>query len=80
MKYIVFEGFAGEQIPIIFPKRILHEEMREQVPYSKVLSAGYVLFNNDKFLCYGDVKELNTKARQEEDSQIIAEHLLKLSQ
>lgn len=75
MKYIVFEDFAGQQIPIIFPERILHEEMREQVPYSTVLSAGYVLLNNGKFMCYGEVKELNTSSRKT-DSQIIAEYLI----
>ncbi len=35
MKYLIFEDFSGEVIPIIFPERILHEEMREQIPIQR---------------------------------------------
>ena len=42
MKYIMFEDFSGAPIPVIFPNRIDHLEMREQMPYTKVLSAGYI--------------------------------------
>ncbi len=78
MKYMIFEGFGDKEIPIIFPERILHEEMREQVPYAKVISAGYIFLGDDGFVCYGEVKELNTGARQE-DARIIAEHFSKTS-
>ncbi|GAB6888089.1 hypothetical protein JCM13304A_15870 [Desulfothermus okinawensis JCM 13304] len=70
MKYLIFEDFSGEVIPIIFPERILHEEMREQIPYSKVVSGGYVFLENGEFICTGKVKELSIASRQE-DSQII---------
>ncbi len=72
MKYLVFEDFSGEVMPIIFPERILHEEMREQIPYSKVISGGYVYLGDKGFVCKGKVKELGVKAR-EEDSHIIEE-------
>jgi hypothetical protein len=76
MKYIIFEDFAGDQTPIIFPERIHYDEMREQMPYSRVLSAGYVVCDQGTFLCNGEVKELNTRSRQE-DNQIIARHFHK---
>ncbi len=40
MKYIIFEDFSGDPTPIIFPNRIDHADMREQMPYTKALSAG----------------------------------------
>ena len=73
MKYIVFEDFSGRETPIIFPDRILHAELREQVPYAKVVSAGYVHLSQDGFLCSGRSRELGARAR-EEDSAVIAEH------
>jgi len=70
MKYLIFEDFSGEVIPILFPDRILHEEMREQIPYSKVISGGYVFLEEKGFVCEGRVKELGVEAR-EEDTKII---------
>lgn len=62
MKYIMFEDFSGTAIPVIFPNRIDHEEMREQMPYTKVLSAGYISFGPDGFLCHGSSKSLEAQA------------------
>lgn len=75
MKYIVFEDFSGKQTPILFPERILHEEMREQIPYTKVLAAGYVYLTEQGFVCRGKVRELEVSAR-EEDSGIISQAFL----
>lgn len=74
MKYIMFEDFSGRPLPIIFPQRIGHEEMREQVLYSKVLSAGYVQLQQGQVLCHGESRELAAKARPE-DAGIIAAKL-----
>lgn len=71
MKYIIFEDFSGKPTPILFPERILHEELREQIPYTKVLSAGYVYSTEGGFSCRGKVRELGVSSR-EEDSRIIA--------
>lgn len=71
MKYIVFEDFSGKQTPILFPERILHEELREQIPYAKVLSAGYVDLTDRGFVCRGTVRELGVSARGE-DSAVIS--------
>ncbi|MDK2955184.1 MAG: hypothetical protein PWQ57_680 [Desulfovibrionales bacterium] len=76
MKYIMFEDFSGDPIPIIFPHRIDHGEMREQVPYSKVLSAGYVQVREGKFYCHGEAKSLNARARSE-DAKILDEKFSK---
>jgi len=70
MKYLIFEDFSGDVIPILFPERILHEEIREQIPYSKVVSGGYVFLKDGKFICKGKVKELKISAR-DEDAEII---------
>ena len=74
MKYIMFEDFAGRPLPILFPQRIGHGEMREQVLYSKVLSAGYVQLREGQVVCHGESKELSAKARPE-DAGIIADKL-----
>lgn len=76
MKYIIFEDFAGEQTPIIFPSRIRHDEMREQMPYAKVLSAGEIYLENQVFFCQGKSQELGVQSRPE-DSRIIAVYFQK---
>jgi hypothetical protein len=73
MKYIIFEDFSGQAIPIIFPNRILHEEMREQLPYAEVVSAGYVDLRQDGFVCHGKSNALNVKAG-DRDSEILTSH------
>ncbi len=73
MKYIIFEDFAGQETPILFPSRILHEEMRDQIPYARVVSAGQVEVQEGRFVCRGKAKTLKTAARPE-DSKVILEH------
>jgi hypothetical protein len=75
MKYIMFEDFSGRRVPIIFPDRIDHEEMREQIPYAKVISAGFVGYSQDQgFRCHGESKSLGVKA-DPEDAETIARRL-----
>jgi len=71
MKYIMFEDFSGTPIPVIFPNRIDHLEMREQMPYTKVLSAGYISHGPGGFRCHGNAKPLEAQAG-ENDAAIIA--------
>ncbi len=71
MKYIMFEDFSGTAIPVIFPNRINHEEMREQMPYTKVLSAGYVTYRADGFSCHGSSKALKAEVGTD-DAKIIS--------
>lgn len=72
MKYILFEDFSGAAVPIIFPNRINFDEMREQMPYTTALSAGYVSLTPDGFSCHGKSKALELASRPE-DAQIIAD-------
>lgn len=72
MKYIIFEDFSGQAIPFLFPHKVAHADMREQMPYSKILSAGYVELVNGKFHCHGGDAELNMMAG-ENDAACITE-------
>lgn len=74
MKYIIFEDFSGHPAPILFPQRVSHGEMRELVPYSTVLSAGYLEFADGRFRVHGQSTSLGVKSRPE-DLDIIARHL-----
>lgn len=74
MKYIMFEHFSGAPVPIIFPNRVGFLELREGIPYSKIISAGYVQLRQDRIVCHGQAKELDTKSRPE-DAEIIREKL-----
>ncbi|CCO22638.1 hypothetical protein [Maridesulfovibrio hydrothermalis] len=74
MKYIMFEDFSGDPLPILFPNRISYLEFREQIPYTNVLSAGYVQMRTNGVACHGEAKELNSKPRPQ-DAAIISEKL-----
>ncbi|MBQ4133152.1 MAG: hypothetical protein IJD04_05395 [Desulfovibrionaceae bacterium] len=75
MKYLICEDFGGHQVAFLFPNRVDHADMREQLPYAKVTAAGYVELENDSFRCFGGSKELDIHARPEQDVAIILEHL-----
>lgn len=65
MKYIIFEDFQGRPLPIIFPERIDHMEMREQMPYATVISAGFVELDGEAvFRCHGKAVGLGASARE----------------
>lgn len=74
MKYIIFEDFAGHPAPILFPGRISHAEMRELVPYSSVISAGYIETDGGRFRVHGHSVSLGAKSRPD-DLAVILEHL-----
>lgn len=62
MKYLIAEDFAGQPVPFIFPDRVTHADMREQLPYTRILSAGYVAFQDGEFVCSGGDADLNVFA------------------
>jgi len=70
MKYIMFEDFSGADVPIIFPNRINFDEMREQMPYTRAVSAGYISFGPEGFRCHGQSKELELEARAQDGAII----------
>ena len=73
MKYLIVEDFSGQAVPFIFPRRVDHGDMREQLPYSRVIAAGFVELGPQGFVCSGP--ELGLNARPGEDAAIIAEAL-----
>ena len=79
MKYIIFEDFSGEPAAFLFPQRVDHADMREQMPYAKVLSAGWVAFEGQRFVCTGGSLELNVQARPEDESIITGQFATKQS-
>ncbi len=74
MKYLIMEDFSGKPVPFIFPRRVDHLDMREQLPYAKVLAAGLVEMHDGKLQCHGTHPELQVSSR-DEDVEIINEAL-----
>ncbi len=76
MKYLIVEDFSGQAVPFIFPRRVDHADMLEQLPYGKALSGGYVeLRAEGDFCCYGGNMEIGIKANPEMDASILKEAL-----
>lgn len=77
MKYLVVEDFAGLPVCFLFPRRVAHSELREQLPYGHVLSAGYAELDNGVFVCSGGSQDLGVMARPDLDPPLLAEALRK---
>ncbi|MBO4684627.1 MAG: hypothetical protein J5600_04780 [Desulfovibrio sp.] len=75
MKYLIVEDFSGQPVPFVFPRRVDHADMFEQLPYGKVISAGYVVLGPSGFECFGGNAELEVKSRPQEDAAVLAEAL-----
>ncbi|MBQ7738642.1 MAG: hypothetical protein IJT59_03180 [Desulfovibrionaceae bacterium] len=75
MKYIIVQDFSGQEVPFIFPRRVDHADFRDQLPYGKVVAAGFVQLTKDGFVCTGGDTELNLKAREQIDAEVIREAL-----
>ena len=76
MKYLIMEDFSGQPVPFIFPRRVDHADMRDQLPYGTTLSGGYVELNDGAVRCHGGNAELGIKACPD-DADIISESLRK---
>ena len=72
MKYLICEDFGGQPVPFLFPDKVAHADMREQLPYAKVISAGYIALRPEGFVCSGGDKELDIHARAEDAAFIQA--------
>ena len=66
MKYLIMEDFSGQPVSFTFPRRVDHGDMRDQLPYGKVLGAGYVELRDGIFHCHGGCAELSVTARPED--------------
>ena len=74
MKYLICRDFADQPAPFIFPDKVAHTDMRDQLPYGQVISAGYVTMENNTFVCSGGDAELGVSARPE-DAAILMQRL-----
>ncbi len=74
MKYLIMEDFSGQPVPFIFPRRVDHGDMREQLPYGKVLSAGFLELKDGALQCHGGHTALGVEASTQ-DVAIIEEAL-----
>ena len=70
MKYLICRDFAGQPVPFIFPDKVSHVDMRGQLPYGGVISAGYVELRKGKFYCYGGDVDLGVSAL-EDDAKLL---------
>ncbi|MBQ9537279.1 MAG: hypothetical protein IJU79_05775 [Desulfovibrionaceae bacterium] len=75
MKYLIVEDFSGQEVPFIFPRRVDHADMREQLPYGKIVAAGFLELRTEGFVCTPCPNELQVTARVEQDAAVIAEAL-----
>ncbi len=74
MKYLIMEDFSGQPVCFLFPRRVSHVDLREQLPYSKIVSAGYVELDGANIKCSGGCVEYNVMA-SDEDAKIIHQAL-----
>ena len=75
MKYLIVEDFSGQPVCFLFPRRVDHGDMRDQLPYGRVSSAGFAELDDGRFLCSGGSQELKVTARPDEDAALLAEAL-----
>ncbi len=74
MKYLIMQDFSSQPAPFIFPRRVDHADMRDQLPYAKILSAGFIEFKDGKLICYGGHVELGITSG-DHDAEIIEQLL-----
>ena len=74
VKYLIMEDFSGQSVVFIFPRRVDHLEMREQLPYKKAISAGYLELQDGAIRCFGGHAELALHSRRQ-DADIIRNSL-----
>ncbi len=74
MKYLIMEDFSGQPAPFIFPRRVDHEDMRDQLPYGKVISAGFIELKDNTLICHGGHPGLGIEAK-DDDAKIITQYL-----
>ena len=75
MKYLIVVDFSGQPVCFLFPRRVDHGDMRDQLPYGRVISAGFAELDDGRFLCSGGSQELKVTARPDEDAALLAEAL-----
>ena len=69
------EDCSGQRVCFLFPRGVDHGDMRDQLPYGRVISAGFAELDDGRFLCSGGSQELKVTARPDEDAALLAEAL-----
>lgn len=75
LNYLVVEDFSGCPVPFLFPPKVNHEDMREQLPYGKIISGGIVQGDLNTLVCRDGCSIPGVKARPQEDALLIAASL-----
>ena len=70
MKYIVLDSIDMEQI-ILFPHDVGHDYIAKSFPGQKVLSAGFVDFEQDPPQCFGESISLGIMSRPKLDTELL---------
>lgn len=71
MNYLIMEDFSGRPAPFIFPRKVDHADMRDQLPYGRAISGGQVELLNGEPVCHGGCAALGLSARPAADSAIL---------
>ena len=78
-KYIIVEDLFLNQIPIVFCSLLTHDTVAKPMlikgKIEKVISAGFAIWDSNRFIASGDSISLGIKSRFDEDSDIINKYL-----
>lgn len=75
LNYLIVEDFAGQAVPFLFPPKVDHEDMREQLPYGRIISGGQVRTVGSEIICGGACSIHGIGPRSGEDAELIAASL-----
>lgn len=75
LNYLIVEDFSGQPAPFLFPAKVAHEDLRAQIPYGKIISAGNASLGPNGFICAGGSPELGIMARPVEDAALLGASL-----
>jgi hypothetical protein len=74
MKYLIAAFHVFQELPVIFPAFVGHNEMAEALhrKNAKVVSAGFARFDrNGRIRCYGTSVSLGLDSRGKRDEEVI---------
>ena len=75
LNYLIVEDFAGQAVPFLFPQKVDHEDMREQLPYGRIIAGGQARLAGGEVVCGGSCSIPEIGSRPVEDAALIAASL-----
>ena len=73
MKYVVMD-IGGAEVPMLFPENVQHSDfacwIKQSVPASKPVSAGFVRQGADGLVAYGKSLSLNISSRESDTALV----------